>query len=103
MARRDPARELRDTQRVFSALSHASRRHILLVLHFHGGCMTAGEIARRFECSWPTTTRHLRQLESAGLVVVEKAGRERRYRLDAKRLHEVAGAWIAWFSQKVVG
>lgn len=65
--------------------------------------MTAGEIARRFECSWPTTTRHLRQLESAGLVAVEKAGRERRYRLDADRLHKVAGDWIAWFSAKVVG
>ena len=42
---------------VFGALAHASRRHILLVLHYRGGEMTAGDIARRFECSWPTTTR----------------------------------------------
>ena len=102
MARRDAARELRDTQRVFAALAHPSRRQILLVLQFHGGSMTAGEIARRFECSWPTTTRHLRQLELAGLVAVEKAGRERRYQLDAERLRKVAGDWIAWFSGKVV-
>ena len=65
--------------------------------------MGAGEIARRFECSWPTTTRHLRLLESAGLVVVEKSGRARRYRLDAERLRKLAGGWIAWFSAKVVG
>jgi DNA-binding transcriptional ArsR family regulator len=102
LARRDPARELRDTQRVFAALAHPSRRHILLVLQFHGGSMTAGEIARRFACSWPTTTRHLRRLELAGLVAVERAGRERRYRLDAQRLHKVAGDWIAWFSSKVI-
>jgi DNA-binding transcriptional ArsR family regulator len=102
LARRDPARELRDTQLVFAALAHASRRQILLVLQFHGGSMTAGEIARRFECSWPTTTRHLRQLELAGLVSVERAGRERRYQLDAERLRKLAGDWIAWFSPKVV-
>jgi DNA-binding transcriptional ArsR family regulator len=102
LARRDPARELRDTQRVFAAIAHPSRRHILLVLQFHGGNMTAGEIARRFQCSWPTTTRHLRQLELAGLVAVEKAGRERRYRVDAERLRKVAGEWLAWFSTKVV-
>ena len=31
--------------------------------------MTSGAIASRFDCSWPTTTRHLRVLEdSAGLV-----------------------------------
>jgi len=59
--------------------------------------MTAGEIAARFECSWPTTTRHLRRLERAGLVRVEKAGRERIYRLDAERLQRVAGAWLGMF------
>jgi DNA-binding transcriptional ArsR family regulator len=99
LARRDPARELRDTQRVFAALAHPSRRQILLVLRFHDGRMTAGEIARRFACSWPTTTRHLRQLEQAGLVTVEKAGRERLYRLDAERLQKVAGDWLGWFTR----
>ncbi|HMJ12152.1 MAG TPA: metalloregulator ArsR/SmtB family transcription factor, partial [Polyangiaceae bacterium] len=73
--------ELADTEAVFTALAHASRRHVLLVLHFRGGQMTAGEIAERFACSWPTTTRHLRVLEAAGLVRVEKRGRERVYEL----------------------
>ena len=82
---------------MFAALAHASRRQILLVLELRGGSMTAGEIAARFECSWPTTTRHLRRLERAGLVRVEKAGRERIYRLDAERLQRVAGAWLGLF------
>jgi len=59
--------------------------------------MTAGEIADRFSCSWPTTTRHLRVLERAGLVSVEASGRERRYRLEQERLLAVAGGWLDWF------
>jgi len=82
---------------VFAALAHASRRHVLLVLRFRGGAMTAGEIADRFSCSWPTTTRHLRVLEEAGLVRVEQRGRERVYRLDTARLLGVTTSWLRWF------
>jgi len=97
LARRDAKRELEDIERVFSSLAHASRRHILLVLRFHGGNMTAGEIAARFDCSWPTTTRHLRQLEHAGLVRVEERGRERIYHLDDARLRGIVGGWLRRF------
>jgi DNA-binding transcriptional ArsR family regulator len=90
-------RDLADFESVFGALAHASRRHILLVLRFRGGRMTAGEIADRFSCSWPTTTRHLRVLEAAGLVRVRRRGRERVYRLDVRRLRRVAGGWLKWF------
>lgn len=87
-------RELAEVDAIFAALAHASRRQILLVLHFRGGEMTAGEIANRFACSWPTTTRHLRVLEAAGLVRVERRGRERFYCLDGARLHRVVGRWM---------
>jgi hypothetical protein len=43
---------------VFAALDNAARRQILMILHFRGDRMTAGEIADRFSCSWPTTSRH---------------------------------------------
>jgi DNA-binding transcriptional ArsR family regulator len=81
-------------------LAHASRRHVLLVLRLRGGAMTAGEIADRFSCSWPTTTRHLRVLESAGLVQVEQRGRERVYRLRDDRLLAVTGGWLRWFGAR---
>jgi DNA-binding transcriptional ArsR family regulator len=90
-------RELAELEATFAALAHASRRHILLVLRFRGGEMTAGEIAQRFGCSWPTTSRHLRILEDAGLVQVEKRGRERVYRLDAERLLRVTSGWLSTF------
>jgi DNA-binding transcriptional ArsR family regulator len=95
---RNARQELAELDAVFSGLAHGSRRHILLVLRFHGGSMTAGEIAARFECSWPTTTRHLRLLEQAGLVEVKSRGRERIYRLCQARLRRVAGGWLRRFS-----
>ena len=93
----DAASALADVEAVFNALAHPSRRQILLVLRFRGGEMLAGEIADRFACAWPTTTRHLRVLEEAGLVRVEKRGRARVYRLDHERLRAVAGEWLRWF------
>jgi DNA-binding transcriptional ArsR family regulator len=89
--------ELEDLEAVFSALAHHSRRTILTALHARGGEMTSGAIAARFECTWPTTTRHLRALETAGLVRVELRGRERVYRLNAARLTTVAGRWMDRF------
>ena len=78
--------ELRELERVFKALAHASRRHILIVINARGGSMTAGAIARRFSCSWPTTSRHLRMLADAGLVTIKKQGREWVYELESKTL-----------------
>ncbi len=89
--------ELEELDQVFTALAHQSRRTILSILHARGDEMTSGGIAERFDCSWPTTTRHLRVLEEAGLVRVGLRGRERVYKLESDRLNRVAGGWIARF------
>lgn len=96
--RRDAVAELEATERVFSALAHRQRRHILGVLHARGDRVRAGDIARRFDCSWPTTTRHLHVLEEAGLVTVEREGRERFYRLERAHLCDVVERWLGQFS-----
>ena len=96
--RRSGLDELRDLDLVFNALAHQSRRTILTVLRARGGEMTSGAIAARFDCSWPTTTRHLRVLEDAGLVSIELRGRERVYRLNTARLSSVAGMWMNRFA-----
>lgn len=93
------ASEVLLTETVFNALAHRQRRQILLVLRFRGGAMTAGEIVDRFSCSWPTTTRHLRILEDAGLVRVKKRGRERVYHLDLNRLRTTVRKWLDWFDK----
>jgi DNA-binding transcriptional ArsR family regulator len=81
---------------VVAALAHPARRQILLTLHFRGGRTSAGDIAARFEHKWPTTTRHLRVLEEAGLLHQEKQGRSRVYILDRRRLALVSD-WLRWF------
>jgi DNA-binding transcriptional ArsR family regulator len=85
---------------LFSALAHEQRLQILLVLRFRGGRMTAGDIAQRFACTWPTTTRHLKVLIAAGLVQVEKQGRERHYLLNADLLRSDIQAWLTWFEDR---
>ncbi len=86
-------------ERIFHALAHEQRREILLVLHFRGGVMTAGEIADRFGCSWPTTSQHLRVLVADGLITVSRQGRERHYRLSRQLLVDGVGAWLRWFAK----
>jgi DNA-binding transcriptional ArsR family regulator len=92
-------RQLQELNAVLTALSHPARRQILMTIHFRGGEMSAGEIAARFRHSWPTTTRHLRVLEQAGLVSATQHGRVRFYRSN----HEPLGAverWLKWFDKK---
>lgn len=95
--------ELRALDTVLRALAHASRRHVLVVLQARGGRMAAGSIAKRFSCAWPTTTRHLRVLEAAGLVRVERAGREWLYVLESERLRQVVGGWLRHFDASPEG
>jgi DNA-binding HxlR family transcriptional regulator len=59
--------------RTFSALSDATRRHILERLA-HGPA-TLGELARPFHISLPGLMKHVRVLEEAHLVTTEKKGR----------------------------
>jgi DNA-binding transcriptional ArsR family regulator len=80
---------------VVAALAHPARRQILLTIHFRGAA-AAGEIAARFAHKWPTTTRHLRILEEAGLIRHEKRGRSRVYSVDRARLGLVE-EWLRWF------
>ncbi len=82
---------------VFEAIAHPTRREILLVLNFRGGAMSAGQIAERFSCRWPTVTRHLGVLQRAGLVRATRRGRERIYRIERKHLSDSLTEWLRWF------
>lgn len=94
MSRARIVRKLGELDVVFGALAHPTRREILLVLHDRGGETTAGDLAARFEQSWPTTTRHLAVLVNSGLITVRKSGRERLYRIDRDRLVGGLGLWL---------
>ena len=86
---------------LFLALAHPARRRILISLNFAGGAMSAGEIAGLFAHAWPTTTRHLQQLEAAGIVRHERRGRARIYTIVKDRL-ALARDWLGWFERDPV-
>ncbi|MFN8790092.1 MAG: ArsR/SmtB family transcription factor [Bdellovibrionales bacterium] len=86
-------KELDEYEAVFFALSHPTRRHILMCLSQKKGPMLGGKIADQFSSSWPTITGHLQTLVKAGLVTVNKQGREQLYEFNAKRL-DVIRKWI---------
>ncbi|SMQ71250.1 DNA-binding transcriptional regulator, ArsR family [Plantibacter sp. VKM Ac-1784] len=78
---------------VFAALSHRTRRAILVTLLANGGSQTSGRIAGRMDNSWQTTSRHLRLLEEAGLITVGLQGRERIYSLDSASMLDALDQW----------
>jgi DNA-binding transcriptional ArsR family regulator len=43
--------------------------------------------------SWQTTSRHVRQLEEAGLITVGLQGRERVYSLDSAFMLDALDQW----------
>jgi DNA-binding transcriptional ArsR family regulator len=87
--------DLAEIEAVFFALSHEARRHIVMLLGHSGGELPSGYLAKRFQHSWPTTTRHLKVLEDAGLVHVTRKGRSSHYRLDRERVQRLLGEWLA--------
>ncbi|MEM9621256.1 MAG: metalloregulator ArsR/SmtB family transcription factor [Pseudomonadota bacterium] len=89
--------DIEQADAVFAALGHPARRQILLSVYFRGGC-NAGDIARRFDCSWPTTSRHLATLVKSGLLEVDKRGRSRVYTANATLLREILQRWANYFS-----
>ncbi|WP_345603406.1 ArsR/SmtB family transcription factor [Pseudonocardia adelaidensis] len=93
MSRSRIVRELGELDVVFGALAHPTRREIILVLHERGET-TAGDLAARFEQSWPTTTRHLAVLVKSGLITVRRSGRERLYAVCRDRLVGGLGLWL---------
>jgi DNA-binding transcriptional ArsR family regulator len=64
----------------FQALSDPTRRAI--VARLAAGPLSVGELAKPLPMSLPAVLQHVSVLETAGLVVSEKAGRVRTCRLD---------------------
>jgi DNA-binding transcriptional ArsR family regulator len=83
---------------VCAAIAHPARRQILLTVHLRGS-MVAGDIAARFAHAWPTTSRHLRVLEDAGLLRHVRDGRNHVYEVDHARLG-VLDEWLAWLKPR---
>ncbi|MFT3678395.1 MAG: autorepressor SdpR family transcription factor [Chitinophagaceae bacterium] len=82
---------------IFKALNDGTRREILELLRERD--MTAGEIAERFNMSWPSISHHLDILKQAKLVSSEKEGQYIYYSLNTTVVDEIM-KWLMQFSSK---
>lgn len=76
---------------VFSALANPTRRAVLDLLRTRP--RSVNQLADEFDMRRPSLSEHLKVLRDAGLVVDERRGRERIYRVDPRPLRQVA-AWL---------
>lgn len=82
--------------RVFQALSDPTRRALLARLA--RGNATVGELARPFSTSLNAVSKHLRVLETAGLLRRRIEGRVHHCALEPAPLKDAA-EWIAFYQQ----
>jgi DNA-binding transcriptional ArsR family regulator len=78
---------------VFKALNDPTRREILEMLQLKD--MTAGEIADKFNISFPSISHHLDLLKQAKLVTSEKEGQFVYYSLNTTVVDDI----LKWFLQ----
>jgi DNA-binding transcriptional ArsR family regulator len=90
--------ELRQAQldTVFHALGDATRRRMLRELT--NGERTIGELARPFDISLAAASKHIKALESAGLIRREVRGRTHLCRLEAGPLSG-ANDWLSYYER----
>lgn len=78
---------------VWKALADPTRRELLDLLRT--GARTTGELASAFPMSRIGVMKHLAILESAGLVVTRKDGRQRWNHLNAVPLRRIYERWVS--------
>lgn len=86
---------------IFKALSHRIRRHMLDLLRDkpHTTGMLCNQLPDIDRC---TVMQHLGVLQKAGLIVVERRGRERWNHLDALPIHAIHERWIGPYATYAV-
>ena len=82
---------------VFKALNDSTRRAILELLQKKD--MTAGDIADKFNISFPSISHHLDLLKQAQLVTTKKEGQYVYYSLNTTVMDEIV-KWLMQFKTK---
>lgn len=81
---------------VFKALADPVRRELLDRLRDRNG-QSLGELGDGLGIARQSVTKHLAVLETAGLVVSERRGRQRLHFLNAAPIDDIADRWIGRF------
>lgn len=86
------AQEASKLDEIFHALSDSTRRR--MIDRLSEGPASVSELARPLDMALPSVVKHLAVLESGGLVMSEKAGRVRTYRIAPDAIAAVE-SWLA--------
>jgi uncharacterized protein YndB with AHSA1/START domain/DNA-binding transcriptional ArsR family regulator len=81
---------------VFKALADPTRRFLLDLLFEHDG-LTLTELESKLSMTRFGVMKHLKVLEEAGLVVVQRSGNKKLHYLNPVPLHEITDRWIQPF------
>lgn len=73
---------------IFLALSEPRRRSIIELLAQYGQ-LSATDISDKFDISAPAISQHLKVLQEAQLVQVEKRAQKRLYTINPAKMHEL--------------
>jgi DNA-binding transcriptional ArsR family regulator len=90
-----------DDDRVFRALADPTRRFLLDLLFLRDG-RTLTELEMELEMTRFGVMKHLRILEDAGLVVTQRAGREKRHFLNPVPIRLIHDRWIDKYTERQV-
>jgi DNA-binding transcriptional ArsR family regulator len=82
---------------VFAALAHPARRRMLDLLALAPG-MRVSAVGSHFPFSRIATMKHLAILEKAGLVLSERAGRERKLFFNVVPIQQIYDRWTTQYS-----
>ena len=85
------------TTDVFNAIAEPRRRRIIELLA-RRGALAVGALVVAMELPQPAVSKHLGVLRKVGVVLVDKEGQQRVYRLDAQQL-KVVHDWAKSFEQ----
>jgi DNA-binding transcriptional ArsR family regulator len=83
---------------VFRALSDPTRRELLDALHAQDA-QTLGELEGRFEMSRFGVMKHLRVLQEANLVLIERRGRKKLHYLNPVPIRLIHDRWVSKFAE----
>jgi DNA-binding transcriptional ArsR family regulator len=90
-----------DDNRVFKALADPTRRFLLDLLFEREG-RTLSELESEVDMTRIGVMKHLRVLESAGLVITQRSGREKLHFLNPVPIRLIHDRWIDKYTERQV-
>ena len=84
--------------KLFKAIADPTRRDIFHALVFATSALSITQISNQFEMTRQGVTKHIKTLESVGLVYIQIDGRERFCNANPKELQEV-NKWLKFSEQ----